>query len=120
MAIFALSICQRSTLSRSEPKRSIRATQVLNLEGIISGKAFTAKNIVVPKTKSTNPTFVRYFIGYLPTNNTIQHIVNIIAAVDKFAGKTKPTIAATGNHTNNKVCLKVCCLSSDHQRYHAK
>src|SRR5690606_41075805 len=68
MAILALSIWYLSTSLSSEPKRSIRAVHVLNLDGIVSGKAFAAKKNNIPNKAQIASTFPRYFSGYLPTD----------------------------------------------------
>src|SRR5690606_41348367 len=88
-----------STSLSSEPKRSIRAVHVLNLDGIVSGKAFAAKKNNIPNKAQIASTFPRYFNGYLPTNNNMQQEANISAAVDKFDGAIGTTIAKTGNQT---------------------
>ena len=48
----------------------------------------------------------KYFIGYPPkkTNNTT--IIKISAAVDKFAGKIRPTTINTGNQSLTNVAFK--------------
>src|SRR5690606_5853597 len=99
IAILALSIWYLSTSLSSEPKRSIRAVHVLNLDGIVSGKAFAAKKNNVPNKAQIANIFPRYFSGYLPTNNNMQQEANISAAVDKFDGAIGTTIAKTGNQT---------------------
>src|SRR5690606_41135838 len=99
MAILALSIWYLSTSLSSEPKRSIRAVDVLNLYGIVSGKGFAAKKNNIPNKAPVARTSPIYFSGYLPTNNNMQQEANISAAVDKFDGAIGTTIAKTGNQT---------------------
>src|SRR5690606_12699309 len=99
MAILALSIWYLSTSLSSEPKRSIRAVHVLNLDVIVSGKAFAAMKNNVPNKAQIASTFPRYLSGSLPTNNSMQQEVNISAAVDKLDGAIGTTTAKAGTQT---------------------
>jgi len=58
------------------------------------------------KIKHIQPIRAKYFIGYPPkkTNNTT--IIKISAAVDKFAGKIRPTTINTGNQSLTNVAFK--------------
>src|SRR5690606_4106373 len=107
MAILALSIWYLSTSLSSEPKRSIRAVHVLNLDGIVSGKAFAAKKNNIPNKAQIASTYPRYFSGYLATYNNKQPETNISTAVEKFDGTIKTTKAQTSHQTETKNLLQL-------------
>ena len=82
-----------------------------------SGNALAVKinsvNTITPAPKI----YPMYFNGYPPTKATIKIIENIIAVVEKFAGKMSIRIKATGNHNCNKLSLNIILRSLFLARY---